>query len=312
MIGVMLDLRQLQVLVAVADTGSYTAAAESLGYTQPAVSYQMRRLQREAGMPLVVRTGRGLQLTQAGNALVRHAQSVFGTLHAAHEELATLAARGSALVRIAVFQSCCATLVPLLLSRLSRTDPGLRVELHQAEPHQTRALLRSGQVDLGLLCNWEYEPLPDGEESMRRIPLMTDRRCVVMRRGHPLAGLDQVDFAELAEEKWVMESFRDRFDAACANAGFSPRIVATTDDHVTIQMLVASGLGITLSNELALTAHMDLRLVARPLRNWPRRCTYALMWPDMEAVPAVTRVVRAIRVCARDLPVGPALDAENR
>jgi DNA-binding transcriptional LysR family regulator len=303
MMGAMLDLRQLQVLLAVAETGSYTAAADSLGYTQPAVSYQMRRLQREAGTPLVARTGRGLLLTQAGQALARHAQAVFGTLHAAQEELATLTARGNALVRIAVFQSCCATLIPLVLARLSRSDPGLRIELHQAEPDQARALVRGGEVDLGLLCNWENEPMPDGEEAMRRIALMTDRRCVVMRRDHPLAGHDQIGFEELAGEQWVMESFRDRFDAACANAGFTPRIAATSDDHVTIQMLVAAGLGITLMNELALTAYMDLRLIAHPLRNWPRRRTYALLWPDVEAVPAVARVVQAIRASARDLPV---------
>lgn len=307
----MLDLRQLQVLIAVAETGSYTAAAESLGYTQPAVSYQMRRLQHEAGTPLVVRTGRGLQLTQAGHALVRHAQAVFGTLRAATQEMSTLAARGNALVRIAVFQSCCATLIPLVLARLSRSDPELRIELVQAEPDQARALLRSGEVDLGLLCNWDNEPMPEGEEPMRRIPLMTDRRCAVMRRDHPLAKWSQVDFADLAGEQWVMESFRDRFAAACAAAGFAPRVVATTDDHVTIQMLVAAGLGVTLMNELALTAHLDLRLVARPLRGWPLRCTYALMWPDMAMVPAVDTVLGAVRASARDLPVGPAKAAET-
>lgn len=301
----MLDLRQLQVLIAVADTGSYTAAAESLGYTQPAVSYQMRRLQHEVGTPLVVRAGRGLQLTQAGHALVRHGQEVFGTLRAATQELSTLAARGNALVRIAVFQSCCATLIPLVLSRLSRSEPGLRIELVQAEPDQARALLRGGEVDLGLLCNWDNEQLPEGEESMCRIPLMTDRRCVVMRRDHPLAASPAVDFGDFAEEQWVMERFRDRFVEACADAGFTPRVVATTDDHVTIQMLVAAGLGVTLMNELAVTAHMDLRLVARPLRGWPLRCTYALLWPDMAMVPAVATVLDAVRASARDLPVGP-------
>ena len=309
MICVMLDLRQLQVLMAVADTGSYTAAAESLGYTQPAVSYQMRRLQHEAGTPLVVRTGRGLVLTQAGHALVRHSQTVFGTLRAAQEELATLAARGSALVRITAFQSSCATLIPRVLARLSRSEPGLRTELQQAEPVQARALLRSGEADLGLLANWDNEPLPDGEESMQRIALMTDRRCVVMRRDHPLAAATEVEFADLAGERWVMESFRDRFAAACTNAGFTPRIAATTDDHVTIQALVAAGLGITLMNELALTAHMDLRLVARPLKNWPLRCTYALLWPDMAAVPAVASVLRAVRASARDMQVGPPVGA---
>jgi DNA-binding transcriptional LysR family regulator len=302
----MFDLRQLQVLVAVAGTGSYTAAAESLGYTQPAVSYQMRRLQRDAGTALVVRAGRGVQLTQAGHALVRHAEAVFGTLRAAQQELATLDARGDALVRIAAFQSSCATLVPRVNTLLRHTAPGLRISVHQAEPAEARALLRNGEADLGFLCNWDDEPLPEGEESMRRIALMTDRRCAVLRRDHPLAGLPEVDFAKLAGEQWVMESFRDRFAAACTSNGFVPDIAATSDDQVTIQTLVASGFGITLMSELALNAYMDLRLVARPLRNWPLRCTYALLWPDMALVPAVASVLQAVRTVARDLQSGAA------
>lgn len=309
MIADMFDSRQLQVLVAVAATGSYTAAAQALGYTQPAVSYQMRQLQRASGTALVVRVGRGVQLTQAGQVLVGHAQAVFGTLRAAQQELATLAARHGALVRIASFQSSCATLIPRVLARLARSEPTLRIELFQAEPEQARVLLRNGEADLGLLCNWDNEPLPGGEEAMLRMPLLTDRRCVVMRRDHPLADEATVDFADLARERWVMESYRDRFAAACAAAGFVPTIAATSDDHVTTQALVACGLGITLTSELALAAHLDLRLVARPLRGWPLRCTYALLWPDMAAVPAVAHVLAAVHAAAQDVPVGPPANA---
>jgi DNA-binding transcriptional LysR family regulator len=301
MLGRMLDLRQLQTLVAVARTGSYTAAAEELAYTQPAVSYQMRRLQREVGTPLVVQAGRSIQLTQAGQALVMHAETVFAAMRAAEQEVATLAARGDAMVRITAFQSSCATLIPRVLALVGHDEPKLHIALHQAEPVAARAMVRRGEADIGVLANWDNEPLPDGEESMRRTLLMTDRRCVVMRRDHPLAVLPEIDFTDLAGERWVMESFRDRFMAACAAAGFRPRIAATADDHMTIQALVAAGLGITLMSELGLHAYMDMRLVARPLRNWPQRRIYALLWPDMASVPAVATVLGAIDVAARDL-----------
>jgi DNA-binding transcriptional LysR family regulator len=98
-----------------------------------------------------------------------------------------------------------------------------------------------------------------------------------------------------------MESFRDRFMAACVQNGFVPQIGATPDDQMTILTLVAAGFGITLTSELALNAYMDLRLVARPLRNWPLRRTYALLWSDMARVPAVATVLRALDAAASDL-----------
>lgn len=297
----MYDLRQLQTLLAVSRTCSYTAAAELLGYTQPAVSYHMRRLQKEAGTRLVVQTGQGVRLTQAGGALVKHAETVFAAMRAAGEELSALAALGGAVVRIEAFQSICATLIPRAAASLQGQDPGLTLTLNQAEPVQARATVRDGEADLGILAKWENEPMPEGEEAMSRVVLMSDRRCVVLRRDHPLASQREIDFADLAAESWVMENFRERFATACRDAGFVPRVAATTDDEMTIQTLVTAGLGITLRNELGLHAYLGEDLVARPLRNWPRRVIYALFWPDIASVPAVAAVLRALQSAAHDL-----------
>ncbi|MFJ8749450.1 LysR family transcriptional regulator [Streptomyces sp. NPDC102441] len=295
----MLDVHQLRVLAEVARTGSYTAAAVSLGYTQPAVSYQMRRLQQAVGAPLVVRVGRGLELTETGHALVRHADTIFSVLRAADQEVASVVARGGGLVRMAAFQSSCVTLVPQLIARLRRAHPEVHVTVVQAEPVEARRMVRTGEADLGLLCNWENEQLPEGESTMLRHALTTDRRCVLMREDDPLAGHSSVDLADLASYDWVMESFRDRFMAACTSLGFQPRITATVDDVSAIQALVASGLGISLMSELALQAHLAPGLVHRPLRGWPLRNTYTLLWPDMANVPAVATVLREIRSIAR-------------
>jgi len=294
-----MDVRQLKVLAEVARTGSYTAAAASLGYTQPAVSYQMRRLQQAVGSPLVTRVGRGLQLTQTGHALVRHADTIFSVLRAADQDVASIVARGGGLVRMAAFQSGCATVVPEATARLHSSHPDVQVTLTEAEPVGARQMIRTGEADLGLLCNWENEDVPEGEEAMLRVPLMTDRRCVVMRHDHPMAGLETISLAELAHADWVMESVRGRFMAACTSRGFSPRIVATAGDLIVTQALVAAGQGISLMSELALRAYVDPRLVYRPLRDWPLRRTYALLWPDMAQVPAVATVLRAVQWAAR-------------
>ncbi|MEU3519902.1 LysR family transcriptional regulator [Streptomyces sp. NPDC006654] len=294
----MFDIQQLRVLQEVSKTGSYTAAAASLGYTQPAVSYQMRRLQSAVGAPLVVRTGREVRLTEVGDALVRHADAVFSTLRAAEQEISSMAARGGGLVRIAAFQSSCVTLMPELVTRLRIGHPDVRVTVLQAEPADARRMVRSGEVDLGLLCNWAGDDLPDGEGTMTRTELLRDRRCVLIRQDDPLAERSTIDLAELAGRPWVMERFRDRFEAACTNLGFEPDVVATVDDVSAIQTLVASGLGISLMSEMALHAHLAPGLVARPLHDWPLRLTYALLWPDMTGVQAVKTVLDEIRAVA--------------
>ncbi|MGW2299326.1 LysR family transcriptional regulator [Streptomyces violaceorubidus] len=299
----MLEIRQLQVLAEIARTGSYTAAAASLGYTQPAVSYQMRRLQRAVGTPLVTRAGRGLRLTPTGEALVRHADTVFSALRAADQDIAARVARGGGLVRVVAFQSGCAALLPQVVERLRTRRPGVRIAVAQAEPAEARRMIRAGEADLGLLCNWANDSLPEGESTMLRVPLMTDRRCVVMRCDHRLAGRGTVDLADLADEDWVMENFRHRFLAACTNLGFEPRFSATVDDTRTLQKLVAAGLGVSLMSELALRDSMDPMLVYRPLRSWPLRQTYALLWPDMAHVASVAAVLQEVRLAAQALLV---------
>ncbi|MET7694509.1 LysR family transcriptional regulator [Streptomyces sp. NPDC005483] len=290
----MLDIHQLKVLE-VARTGSYTAAAASLGFTQPAVSYQMRQLQQAVGVPLVVKAGRGLRLTETGRSLTRHADVIFSALRAADQEVSSLVARGGGLVRMVAFQSSCVTLVPRLITRLRAHHPDVRVTVTQAEPVAARRLVRDGEADIGLLCNWEGEDLPEGEATMRRVELMTDRRCVLMPEDDPLAGHDAVDLASLATRHWVMESFRDRFMAACTNLGFEPRIAATVDDVSALQALVTSRLGISLVSEMALSSYVTPGLVYRPLRQWPLRHTYVLLWPDMATVPAVATVLQGLR-----------------
>jgi DNA-binding transcriptional LysR family regulator len=307
MIHRVFDARQLHVLTEVARCGSYTAAAKALGYTQPAISYQMRLLERAARAPLVIRAGRGIVLTEAGRRLAAHAEIVLAALAAAEAEISALAGQQSGRVRLGAFRSSAATLVPALLDRLARatSDAGqqTQVVVRQVEPPEATRLLLAGELEAGLLCDWANEKTADAERAMHRIPLMTDRRCVVLPVAHRLARAtaagDEVDFADLAGEPWVMETVRDRFLAACAAARFEPRIVATADDHVTIQNLVVSGVGITLMNELAISTHLDARLCARPLANWPHRRIYVLLWPDVLRDPAVSRVVKELRQAAR-------------
>lgn len=310
----MYDPRQLQVLAEVARTGTFTAAAEALGYTQPAISYQMRMLERAVGSPLVARRGRGIRLTPVGQTLARHANTVLAALRSAEEELAALNAPGGGRVRLAAMQSSCVALVPRALGTLRRTHPELEVTVTQAECQVSHGLLLNDEIDLAVMCDVDTvdpaaEPQTGGESltidpRLSRIPLLTDRRCVLLPADHPAAAQPFVSLSDLAEERWVLESHRTRFLAACRDAGFTPRIAATADDQLTLHQLVAHRMGLAVLNALAVTAHSDPRVVARPLTGFPVRRVFALLWPDARNIPAAAALLQALSKATRPTAEG--------
>jgi molybdate transport repressor ModE-like protein len=145
-----IDPRHLRVLRAVARTGSLAAAARALGYTQPAVSQQMKALEKTVGTPVVVRAGRGVRLSEAGEVLLRHAGGILARLTAAEEELAAIAGLRSGRVRLASFPTANSTLVPSAVAEVRAAEPGVRVSLTEAEPPEALALLRGGECEIAL------------------------------------------------------------------------------------------------------------------------------------------------------------------
>ncbi|MET7289280.1 LysR family transcriptional regulator [Streptomyces sp. NPDC005573] len=286
-------------LAEVARTGSYTAAAKSLGYTQPAVSYQMRSLERTVGVPLAVKVGRTVQLTAAGRKLAVHADSVLAALRSVENEFERLAAHSMEVVRLSAIQSACVAVVPGAMARLRREQPDIEVTLHQASCPESYRLLRSGEIDLALMCDLDVPDegqqtvVPDAQ--LLRLPLLTDQRCILLPAGHPLADRPALALEDLARERWILETGRSRFLARCAEAGFEPKVTATTDDQATIHHLVANGVGIAMMDGLGLDPQPDPNVAIRPLDGWPRRRVYALLWPDMLRVTAIAALLRALR-----------------
>ncbi len=301
----MYDPRQLQVLAEVARTGTFTAAAEALGYTQPAVSYQMRTLERAVGAPLTTRSGRGVHLTPVGQALARHAETILAVLRTAQDELTSLVAAGGGQVRLSAFQSGCVGLVPSALVALRRTYPELEVVLTQTECATSNRLVLDGEVDLAVKCDLDDAENPP-DPRLRHVPLLSDRRCVLLPADHPVANAPAVSLADLAGERWILETVRTRFLAACREAGFTPRIAATSDDQLTIHSLVANHIGVAIMNELGIGARTHPHVVARPLRGWPTRNIYALLWPDRMRSAPVAALLTALGAAAETLGFGSA------
>ncbi|MDQ2837875.1 MAG: LysR substrate-binding domain-containing protein [Actinomycetota bacterium] len=315
----MLTPDRLLLLQTVARTASYSAAARELGFTQPAISYQMRCLEREIGTALTVRVGASMRLTPAGQALLPHAEVILSAVRAAERELAGIVGSHAGVLKLGAFPSSCATLVPAAIAQLRRDLPAIDAQLLQVEPPQCHDMVRRGELDLGVTYRFGPVPVPvpavSGESERRpagtvaqrvpgqpvgqphRLPLFVDAVRLMLPVDHPAARRKLIRLADLAGDTWILAGrrFEDLLYAAAEKVGFEPKIMLVADDYVVMQSLVAHGLGLALVPELALSAHRDDRLVARTLVGWPDRHIEVELWPDQLRVPAVAATLAALR-----------------
>ena len=187
----------MRVLREVAAQGSFSAAAEALSFTQSAVSQHVAALERETGTQLVDRGPRGVRLTDAGRALVSHADAIIARIEDAEEELAAIAGLREGRLRLASFQSAGATLVPRAVAAFRERHPGVELAMIEAEPEEATERL---QADIGLALLYDYEPIRsmlDGELELAH--LLDDAYDVILPKGHRLAERKTLRLADLAE-----------------------------------------------------------------------------------------------------------------
>lgn len=270
MLGAM-DPRRVLLFRTIARAGSLSAAARELGWTQPAVSQQLQRLEREAGSPLLLRSARGVTPTEAGAVLLKRADAVAGELHMAAEELASLAQLRGGRVRVAAFPSAAATLAPSALRLLARDHPAIEVALVEAEPPQAWAAVREGAVDVALVFGYDGPPPDAAGADLTWLPLTVEPVDLVLPPDHPAARVPDAvapDLAVLAADTWIggCPRCRGHLVERCRSAGFEPRLGHETDDYVAVQALVAAGLGVTLLPRSALRAfrHPDVVVLESP------------------------------------------------
>jgi DNA-binding transcriptional LysR family regulator len=263
----MLDVRRLQVLREVARRRSLSAAAAALSYTPSAVSQQIAALEREVGAGLVDRGPRGALLTDAGRALVRHADEILGRIADAENELQAMAGLQTGRLRLGAFSTAGAVLVPRAVVAFRDKHPSVDVRLTELDPEEAIAQLRARELDLALVYEFPVEDVPP-LDGLDYVHLLDDRLYVALPEGHRLARRSRLRLAELADEPWVQGVYRGStlyvLPAACHAAGFEPRIVFRSDDHMAVQGFVAAGLGVAVVPQLTLpTARADITI--RPL-----------------------------------------------
>jgi DNA-binding transcriptional LysR family regulator len=289
------DVGALRALRSVAALGTLARAADELGFTASAVSQQIKRLERQVGVPVLAPAGRGVVLTPAGQAIVDSAPEVFQALERCAEAAQSVsegAPRG--VLRVVAFSTAIRGLLAPAVLRLSTSCPDLRLHVTELDPDQALHSVDAGTADLALIHDADGLPAPL-PPSLTQRHLHTDLGDVVMNRTHPLARLSRpLTGADLAGNAWVTSPpgsvCHQRFRRLFADAPEHPDVRHLVDDFATQLSLVASSEVIALIPRLARPPLGD-GLVSRPLRRPPKREVDAAWRRSANASPAIQAVL---------------------
>src|SRR3954469_24917948 len=297
----MLDLRRLRLLRELHQRGTIAAVADALQFTPSAVSQQLGILEREAGVQLLARAGRGVRLTDAALVLVEHTEALLERAARAEADLAAAGGNVAGRARIAGFQSVMLNLALPAMSALARDAPQLRCELAEAEPEDSLPQLALGDVDFVLADEWQHQPrrLPAGID---RHDLMRDVVRVVLPARHPLARpyKDELPLAKLADGRWAtghpQMGWEDMTERTCRErGGFAPDIRHRANDANVSMALAAAGLAVSPPPDLPL---QDRRrgIAVRSIDGGPiTRAIFAATREADAARPSAQAVLDAVR-----------------
>ncbi len=294
----MFDSTRLRVFREVVAQGSFSAAAEALSFTQPAVSRQIATLEREAGAQLIERLPRGVRLTEAGRVLLGHAEAILDRMTAARAQVEAVARVEAGRLRIGAFPTANATVVPQAIAAFARLHPAVELSLEEAVSAELVVALRAGELDVAIAT----DPPPRDIEDLTVVEVAEDPMLVALALDHPLARKPKLRLRDLREETWIEggpAGCRRPLFSACAVAGFEPHIRFGAEQWLGKQGLVAAGVGVTLIPGLAVATVRD-DIVLRSLGpDAPTRRIVALM-PAGYRAPAAEPFVELVRAQAGD------------
>jgi DNA-binding transcriptional LysR family regulator len=291
-----MDVRRLELLRELADRGSITAVAAATHRTASAVSQQLKLLEREAGVALTERRGRGLELTGAGLALAETARRIAVAIESAEALWHEFKQSPQGTVTVSAFPTAGQMLMPGVLRAL-RDEPGLEVVLTDHDLPLPDFAQLTADYDI-VVADSQGIPTHWNENGLRCVPLMTEPFDVALPAGHPLVEKSVIRGTDLVDENWIGAPVGYPYDRVLerlgAAVGREPRIVQRIMDNLIVERLVAAGIGIAILPRFTTRSHGN-GIVTRPITGLPaERQISALMRADRAERPSVRRVLELL------------------
>ncbi|WP_020100356.1 LysR family transcriptional regulator [Mycobacterium sp. 360MFTsu5.1] len=301
-----MDTNRMFTLREVAAHGSITAAADALGYTTSAVSQQIAKLEKEAAQPLLERHARGVVLTEAGQAVVRHAERILVELQAADAELAEIRGLRAGGLAIGTFPTAGSSLLPLVVKEFKTRHPGVDLTVLSGRFSRLVDALRRRETELSLLWDYEWNRIDDPTLTYHH--LMNDPTMLLVSEHHRLADRDSISIGELRDEAWVVRAddhpVAQTLEKLCEKGGFTPRTSVFAHDYGEVQAMVAVELGVAIAPRLAvLNPRPDVRTIKLATRPPQRRIVIAHL-AERRLSPAAHEAIAVSAAAARRLEDG--------
>jgi len=293
-----LDPNRLLFLLAVVRAGSISGGARTLGWTQQAISGHLRDLEHDIGTPVLLRHNRGVQPTDAGETLLRHAAAIAAELTVAKFEIEELSKLQRGTVRLAAYATAMVSMVP---QALAEVGPGVDVRLVTADPEPALDMLRNGEVDLAMVYRFADGPEPR-LAGLASVEIGREAVHVIAKADHRAVTGAALRFADLAQESWVVgcEHCQRHLLHAARAAGFTPRIMQQTNDHMAAQALATRGLALSILPRTAFAAFPDARVASRAFPELADRAIIAAYRAGAERVPSIAATLAALTRAAQD------------
>ncbi|TLS46620.1 LysR family transcriptional regulator [Streptomyces montanus] len=297
---------QLRSLVELTRRGTITAVAQALGYTPGGVSQQIAALEKATGMELLRRVGRRVELTDAGRTLARHAERILSTEAEAVEALERSRGEVSGVLRVGLFATAAAEILPLALRRVHEAHPGLAVHSRDMDVDEVYDAVASGGVDLALGLDYPDVPIRR-DPALRVTQLYRERFSLAVPTGS-MDGREEVALADTRELGWIMPSADSYYGravrTACRRAGIEPDVRHEVTDTAATLALVEAGIGVSTVTDLMLRLRASRFDVVR-LRETIERHIVVMFRSSAERRPTVAALVDVLRAVAetrRDTP----------
>lgn len=287
------SLRQLRAFVAVATSGSFSRAADTLALTQPAVSRNVTELEQALGLQLLHRTTREVELTEAGRLLLGNVTRVLEDLDACLLEVQGLATQRKGRVKVASSPTLSAHLLPQCIARGRQLSPDVNIQLLDRIQSDVLLSVRSGEVDFGVVID------PSEKQDLHAQAILSEPFCLVCLSSDRLARKKEVHWAELAGQPLVLldhaSGSRRLIDAALQSHGAAAPVVQDVGHTTTIYSMVEQGLGLSVVPQLAIPDDWKKRVAT------PAKAASEAVLVSRKLVPQVQRSIMLVRRQQREL-----------